>query len=78
MRITREQRRQPLPTAGAVEILHRLVETLANAYRGYLPHFDPPKQPLDELMIADIRTRMAFINDCLRKADTVRAQARKK
>lgn len=62
----------------AVEILHGLVETLANAYRGYLPHLDPPRQPLDELLAADVRTRLAFIDDCIRKADAIRGSARKK
>lgn len=78
MRITPEQRRRSLPPADAVEVLHGLVETLANAYRGYLPHLDPPAWPIDELMIADTRTRLAFIADCLKKADAIRARARKK
>ena len=68
---------RPVPP-DAVELLHGLVETLANAYRGYLPHLDPPKQPVDELLIADVRTRLAFIQDCVKKADAIRAQVRKK
>jgi hypothetical protein len=47
----------------AVRRLHGLVETVANAYRGYLPGDDEPD--------ADTKTRLAFIEDNIRKADEI-------
>lgn len=59
--------------ADSIRELHGLVETLAGAYRSYLPC---PIQAREETFHSansklppSIRTRLAFIEDCVRKAD---------
>jgi hypothetical protein len=71
--------RRALPKAdtadAGVNKMHGLLESLASHYKGFLPDIDRPGFPTEKFNVADIKTRQAFIEDTIKKADAIAKQA---
>lgn len=55
------------------ERLHGLIQSLAHEFRGYLPHEGTVGEfcSRNEALSSDTRTRLAFIEDTMKKADAI-------
>lgn len=56
-----------------LERMHGLLERLAREYRGYLPHEGTSGEfcSANQALSSDTRTRLALIEDTLRKGDQI-------